>query len=227
MFLTGTIISILVPVFIIIKDKFMSTPPDEMMDWVMTCCLLDFLILSALSGFIITNLVQKEYQAGTLTNILSTAVSRAFFIFAKLAVWFLWYVILLAYTEIVTVIGSRLIYPSQFNVQFAKIVFVMFTKFGLLTFITLIPLLWITILQKKLFYPAVLAGIGFTGILLGGFTISMDMILPASIVPWTAVSLVAVYQVESPYLVIGLISIALTGIVGLFLALQSIYKQDL
>lgn len=227
MFLTGTIISILVPVFIIIKDKFLSTPPDEMMDWVMTCCLLDFLILSALSGFIITNLVQKEYQAGTLTNILSTAVSRASFIFAKLAVWFLWYVILLAYTEIVTVIGSRLIYPSQFNVQFAKIVFVMFTKFGLLTFITLIPLLWITILQKKLFYPAVLAGIGFTGILLGGFTISMDMILPASIVPWTAVSLVAVYQVESPYLVIGLISIALTGIVGLFLALQSIYKQDL
>lgn len=227
MFLTGTIISILVPVFIIIKDKFLSTPPDEMMDWVMTCCLLDFLILSALSGFIITNLVQKEYQAGTLTNILSTAVSRASFIFAKLAVWFLWYVILLAYTEIVTVIGSRLIYPSQFNVQFAKIVFVMFTKFGLLTFITLIPLLWITILQKKLFYPAVLAGIGFTGILLGGFTISMDMILPASIVPWTAVSLVAVYQVESPYFVIGLISIALTGIVGLFLALQSIYKQDL
>ena len=40
MFYTGTIISILIPVLIIIKDKFLSTTPSEIMDWVMSCCLI-------------------------------------------------------------------------------------------------------------------------------------------------------------------------------------------
>lgn len=226
MFFTGTIILMVLPVLIIIKDKFLYIPPSEIMDWIMTCCLINFLTLSALSGFIITNLVQKEYQAGTLTNILSAAVSRASFVFAKLAVWFLWYVVLLAYIESITILGSNLIYPTQFNVSTAKMIIVMFTKFGLLNFVTLIPLLWITILQKKLFYPAILVAIGFTGILIGGFNISMEMVLPSSIIPWTAVSLVAIYQVESPYIIIGITSIVLTGTFGLLLALHSIYKQD-
>lgn len=226
MFYTGTIISALVPILAIIKDKFLSTPPDEITEWVMNCCLIDFLVLSALSGFIITNLVQKEYQSGALTNILSSAVSRASFVFAKLAIWFSWYIVLLIYIEIVTVLGSRFLYPAQFDIDFARMVIVMFTKFGLSSFITFIPLLWVTILQRKLFYPAILVAIGFTGILFGGFNISMEMILPASIVPWTAVSLVTIYQIESPYLIIGIISIAITGIIGLLLALRSIYKQD-
>lgn len=226
MFYTGTIISILIPVLIIIKDKFLSTPPSEIMDWVMSCCLINFLILSLLSGLIITNFVQKEYQSGTLTNILSAAVSRASFVFAKLMVWFLWYVVLLGYIEIMTVIGSNLIYPAQFSTDFVKMIIIMFTKFGLLTFVTLVPLLWVTILQRKLFYPAILVTIGFTGVLIGGFNISMEMTLLASIVPWTAVSLVAICQVESPYIVIGIISIVLTGIFGLLLALRSIYKQE-
>lgn len=226
MFYTGTVISVLVPILIILKDKFLSAPPDKIADWVMTCCLIDFLILSALSGFIVTNLVQKEYQSGTLTNILTSAVSRTSFIFSKLTIWFLWYAVLLIYIEIITVWGGSLIYPAQFNAGFAKMVIVMFTKFGLLSFITLVPLIWVTILQRKLFYPAILAAIGFTGILLGGLNISMEMILPASILPWTAVSLAAVYQVESPYIIIGITSIVLTGIVGFLLALRSIKKQD-
>ena len=226
MFFTGTIISILVPVLLIMKDQFLATPPTEIMAWVMNCCLIDFLILSALSGFIITNLVQKEYQAGTLTNILCSAVSRASFVFVKLFVWFLWYIVLLACIEMITILGSRFLYPTQFNADFAKMIIVMFTKFGVLTFLTMVPLLWITILQRKLFYPAILVTLGFSGILIGGFNISTEMIIPASIVPWTAVSLVTIYDVESPYAVIGIISILLTGIFGILLALHSIYKQD-
>lgn len=187
MFYTGTIISILMPILVILKDEFLSSPPDNLMDWVMTCCLVDFMVLSILSGFIITNSVQKEYQSGALTNILAAAVSRASFLFAKLAVWFVWYVLLLIYMEFVTVIGSSLLYPS---------------------------------------YPAILVAIGFTGILIGGASISMEMILPASMIPWTAVSLVALYQVQSPYCVIGIFSISLTGVIGLLLALREIYKQD-
>ena len=60
MFYTGTIISVFVPILIIIKDKFLSMPPDEITAWISNCCLIDFLILSALSGFIINvnNLTQ-------------------------------------------------------------------------------------------------------------------------------------------------------------------------
>lgn len=196
------------------------------MDWVMNCCLVDFLILSVLSGFIITNSVQKEYQSGALKNILSAAVSRASFIFAKLVVWFVWYVLLLIYMEFVTVIGSRLLYPSRFDFEFAKTIMILFTKFGLLAFLSFVPLLWVTIRQRKLYYSAILVTIGFTGVLLGGVSISMEMILPASMIPWTAVSLVALYQVQCPYRVISIVSILLTGTIGLILALREIYKQD-
>lgn len=226
MFYTGTIISILMPILVILKDEFLSSPPDNLMDWVMTCCLVDFLILSVLSGFIITNSVQKEYQSGALKNILSAAVSRASFLFAKLAVWFVWYVLLLIYMEFVAVIGSSLLYPSQFDFEFAKTIMILFTKFGLLAFLSFVPLLWVTIRQRKLYYPAILVTIGFTGVLLGGVSISMEMILPASMIPWTAVSLVALYQVQSPYRVISIVSILLTGTIGLILALREIYKQD-
>lgn len=227
MFYTGTLISVFVPIFVILKDTFLSRPPDEMLAWVMNCCLIDFFILSVLSGFIITNLVQKEYQSGTFLNILTSAVSRAAFVLAKLAVWFLWYLVLLAYVEVVTIFGCRLLYPAQFHREFAKTVIIMFTKFGLLSFATFLPLLWVAILQRTLFYPAILVTLGFTGILLGGFQISEKMLLPASIAPWTAVSLAAIHPVECPYRIIGIISIAATGIIGLFLALRSIYRQDL
>lgn len=65
MFYIGTIITMLVPILVILKDKVISAPPKSAMDWVMTCCLVNFLIFSILSGLVITNLVQKEYQSGT------------------------------------------------------------------------------------------------------------------------------------------------------------------
>lgn len=67
--------------------------------------------------------------------------------------------------EAVTLLGSKFIYPDEFSIDFAKALITMFTKFGLLSFITFVPLLWVTILQKKLFYPSVLVAIAFTGML--------------------------------------------------------------
>lgn len=43
MFYSGTLITMLVPVLVIIKDKAISTPPKAALDWVMICCLVDFL----------------------------------------------------------------------------------------------------------------------------------------------------------------------------------------
>ena len=132
---------------------------------------------------------------------------------------------LFAYIELVTILGSRFLYPAQFSTGVIKLVIAMFTKFG--TFVSFLPLLWVTVLQRKLFYPSALAALGFSAILLGRFNISTEMLPLASLMPWTAVSLVSVYQVEGPYTAIGMVSIALTGIFGVQSALRAIDKQDL
>lgn len=226
MFFTGTIITVLVPVFLILKDNCLSVPPYEITEWVMSYCVVTFMVLSVLSGFIITNLVHKEYQAGTVVNILSSAVSRTSFVCCKLVVWFLWYAVMLACIEGIVIFGGYLIYPDQFQPAFVKMVIVMFSECGLLSFISFLPLLFITVLQRKLFYPSILAAIGFTGLFMGGFNISAEMILPASVIPWTAVPLAAVYRPKSPYLEIEISVILLTGFVSLFFVCRSFRRQD-
>lgn len=134
---------------------------------------------------------------------------------------------LFAYIELVTILGSRFLYPAQFSTGVIKLVIAMFTKFGTLSFVSFLPLLWVTVQQRKLFYPSALAALGFSAILLGRFNISTEMLPLASLMPWTAVSLVSVYQVEGPYTAIGMVSIALTGIFGVQSALRAIDKQDL
>lgn len=226
MFITGTTICVLIPILVIIKDKFLSAPPTGIMDWAMSYCLVTFFVLAVLSGFVMTNSIQKEYQSGTLINVFCSSVSRMSFVLVKLAVWFLWYVMMLIYIEIIAALGGRFLYPTLFSTGYVKWMLGMFTEFGVLSFITFIPLLWIAILQRKLFYPALLVTLGFSGILLGGFNISTEMMMAASFIPWTAVSLVSIFQVKSPYVVIGMISILLTGTLGVLLALRSAYRQD-
>lgn len=134
---------------------------------------------------------------------------------------------LLAYIELVTILCSQFLYPAQFSTGVVKLVIAMFTKFGTLSFVSFLPLLWVTVLQRKLFYLFVLAALGFSAILLGRFNISTEMLPLASHMPWTAVSLVSVYQVEWPYTAIWMVSIALTGIFGVCLTLLAIDEQDL
>lgn len=226
MFFIGTIIVVAIPILILVKDVYFTTPPKELLNWIMSCCLIDFLILSVISGFIITNLIQREYQAGTLINILTSSVSRAAFVISKLIIWFLWYSTMLAIIIAITVFGSKIIYPTQLNQQYLKITIELFSKFGILSFFSFIPLLWVSFMQKKLFYPSILTAMGFTAIWVGGMNTSLEMILPACIVPWSAVSIIAMNQIGSPYVQIGLTSIILVGLIGLFLSYLSFNKQD-
>lgn len=226
MFFIGTIIVVAIPILILVKDVYFTTPPKELLNWIMSCCLIDFLILSVISGFIITNLIQREYQAGTLINILTSSVSRAAFVISKLIIWFLWYSTMLAIIIAITVFGSKIIYPTQLNQQYLKIIIELFSKFGILSFFSFIPLLWVSFMQKKLFYPSILTAMGFTAIWVGGMNTSLEMILPACIVPWSAVSIIAMNQIGSPYVQIGLTSIILVGLIGLFLSYLSFNKQD-
>lgn len=226
MFFIGTSIVVAIPILILVKDVYFTTPPKELLNWIMSCCLIDFLILSVISGFIITNLIQREYQAGTLINILTSSVSRAAFVISKLIIWFLWYSTMLAIIIAITVFGSKIIYPTQLNQQYLKITIELFSKFGILSFFSFIPLLWVSFMQKKLFYPSILTAMGFTAIWVGGMNTSLEMILPACIVPWSAVSIIAMNQIGSPYVQIGLTSIILVGLIGLFLSCLSFNKQD-
>lgn len=226
MFFIGTIIVVAIPIFILVKDTYFSTSPKELLNWIMSCCLIDFLILSVISGFIITNLIQREYQAGTLINILTSSVSRTAFVISKLIIWFLWYSIMLIIIIAITIFGSKIIYPTQFNPQYIKLIIELFSKFGVLIFFSFIPLLWVSFMQKKLFYPSILTAMGFTAIWVGGMNTSLEMILPACLVPWSAVSIIAMNQIGSPYIQIGLTSVILVGLIGLFLSCFSFNKQD-
>lgn len=226
MFFVGSLITVCTPIFIVLKDFYLSTSPHEILEWIMSCCLINFMVLSVLSGFIITNLIHKEYQSGTIINILTSLASRLTFILSKLMIWGLWYFIMLFMIILITIFGSKIIYPMQFDIYYVKMTVSIFVKFGLLSFISSIPLLWVTIMQKKLFYPSILTAIGFTIILAGGMNISLQMILPACIVPWSAVPIISIYQVSSPYMEIGLTSIILSGLISFFMACLSFNRQD-
>lgn len=96
----GTIIVSLVPLLLILKSLYLDPQRGEYMDWFMTVSMLNTLIFPIISGFIITAIVQREYQEKTLRNILSAPTSRENFVIAKLAVWFLWYLTTLFMAEI-------------------------------------------------------------------------------------------------------------------------------
>ena len=82
----GMAIVILLPVLLIAKGLFLDGDSREYMDWFMTVSMVTMLVFPIVSGFVITTIVQKEYQDKTLRNILTAPASRVNFVIAKLFV---------------------------------------------------------------------------------------------------------------------------------------------
>lgn len=93
----------------------------------------------------------------------------------------------------------------------------------IIRFIATIPLLWIAILQKKVFYSSIMVALVFAGI---EMTASSMPVQAGIVIPWSAVPLVGIYDVPSPYNTIGIVSIILTGIIGFALSYTSFRMQD-
>lgn len=225
-FLVGSMIVVLLPIIIILKDFFLVPPPSDHIDWMISNCMLNGAILPLMSGFIITFLIQREYQEQTIINVLSAPVSRKTFIISKLLVWLLWYVVISFAVEVIYIVGYYLIYPDFFDADGIKLFVKYLTKNGLFSFIASLPLLWVAVKQRKMFYPSIIVAMGFTVIQLAGVNTSMEMLPFASAVPWSAVSIISMFDVQAPYMIICIASILVIGILGLLLSCISFSKQD-
>ena len=180
-------------------------------------------VYPVLSGFIITFLIQKEYGDQTIINALTAPVERLKYLLGKLIVWFTWYItITFCFLLIVCVRFFALFGESIFFDSFTGIS-VMILRTGILCFGTLLPVVWIAIMQKKTFYPSLLAAIIITASGLAGLLVHG---LSGSIIPWCAVTLLSMPNgdvIKS----VAYVSIALCAAAGFGLAVYSFKKQEL
>lgn len=221
-FLICSLVVVMSAVFIVVKDWLFITPPNDYHSWIRSSYTVTTLILGIMSGFVLTFLVQREYEDKTIINVLTAPTSRFGFLLSKLVVWFLWYVAVLLVTEIIYIIGGFLTYPNAFGFEGVKFLVISLTKSKLLGFVASIPLLWVGIMQKKMFYPSIMVSLAFTGIEMA----ASSMPIQAAVIPWSAVPLVSIIDVPAPYSTIGISSIVLIGIAGFVLSYTSFRKQD-
>ncbi|MBD3108421.1 ABC transporter permease [Bacillus sp. AGMB 02131] len=220
-----TIMVLSVQIVLIAKDMMIGSVPDDT-EWIYTLILMNSLILSIMSGFFITFLMQREYQDRTLINILNAPVSRVSFIVAKLLVWAMWYIITACLVAVVIVIGYRLVYPASFGWSGVQLIFLLVAKNSGFLFVASLPVLWITVLQRTLFYPSLLVTFIFTVIAIAGTQTSMGMLKLAIAVPWSAASIASLMSASSIYFWIAVLSVFLSGIIGTVLTIYSFVRQD-
>lgn len=222
----GSLIVILIPILLILKRIFLDSPEDTGVGWLMTVLMIHALVLPIASGFVITVTVQKEYQEKTIRNILTAPASRNNFVIAKLVVWFLWHLVTFCLAGIVTAAGYYFLFPNEINIVNIQYILYLFTQNSIFSFVSLLPVLWIAVKQQSLFYPAMLVTLGITALQMAGRQVSKDMLLFASICPWTAVAVSGMVDFGTRYFWICSVSTLLCGVVGILGAFVSFRGQD-
>ncbi|MFQ4410849.1 hypothetical protein C4Z44_17370 [Clostridioides difficile] len=97
MALIGFVVTISIPILLILKSILIDKTKIDYHEWIMTVSMLVNLVLPIMSGFFITQSMQKEYGEKTIINIVTAPVNRKTFVFSKIAVWFCWYLVLSRY----------------------------------------------------------------------------------------------------------------------------------
>ncbi len=222
----GAILVIVLPMLLILKSLFLDRQRGQYAEWFQIVLLVHTLVLPIASGFVITSMVQKEYQDKTIRNILTAPTSRNHFVTAKLLVWLLWYLVTDFLAETIVFFGFSILFPMEFTSENIQMTFTLFTQASLFSFAAMTPVLWITFKQKALFYPSILTAMGFTVLELAGRQISEELLLPASICPWTAVSLAGMVSTNSVYFAICIASVFICCVLGILAALREFQGQD-
>lgn len=221
----GTLIIITIPLFMIWNRLVIDTQR-EYMEWLMSVLMLNTLILPIVNGFVITSSMQREYQDRTIRNVLTAPVSREKFLTAKLIVWFLWYLISFCLSEAISIAGCYALYSVEFTTGNMRYALSLFTQNNFFSFIVGIPILLICVKQQALFYPSMLATLGSAVLQAAGLQVSEELILPACVCPWTAVSISGIVGFDTFYYWICLVSIFLCGLVGFMSVIISFRNQD-
>lgn len=224
-FAVCTLLTFLASAFMVFKDLVIAeNPPENYQIWLMSVYVVVGSLLSIMSGFIITFLLQREYEDRTINNMLTAPTSRLRFLLGKVAIWFIWYVGTLVGVILIYTIGGWLIYPDTFGLTGTKILVITLLKYCLLGFIAAMPLLTVSVMQRKLFYPTIMLALAFTGIEM--FAMNMPFKL-ARVIPWSAVVVQSIVELPLADDVLTLGIIFLTGIIGLVTAYLLLKKQDL
>ena len=221
----GTLIIITIPLFMI-WNRLVIDQQREYMEWLMSVLMLNTLVLPIVNGFVITSSMQREYQDGTIRNILTAPVSREKFLAAKLVVWFLRYLISICLSEVIVTAGYYALFPIEFTTENMRYALFLFTQSNVFSFIAGIPILWICVKQQALFYPSMLATLGSAVLQAAGLQVSEELILPACVCPWTAVSIYGMVGWRKQYWRICTITIMVCGIIGFMGALVTFKRQD-
>ncbi|MHC5218614.1 ABC transporter permease [Enterococcus sp. LJL128] len=223
----GFLIVCAVPVLFILKSLLIDETLFSYQEWMQGISMFLYMIFPVISGLVITQLIQKEYEEKTVINNLTAPVKRSYFIAAKLIVWAIWYLLTLASTVLITIIGSFLFYDSSIVSQGISLVWTGLVKTGAFSFAAFMPVLWIAVKQRTLFYPAILFTLLFTGLQVAGSQISLEMLPLGSVVPWSAVSILQLIDDGSIYWYVCLASIVISGLLGCLLAIWTFKRQDL
>lgn len=227
MALIGFAVTISIPILLILKSILIDKTKIDYHEWIMTVSMLVNLVLPIMSGFFITQSMQKEYGEKTIINIVTAPVNRKTFVFSKIAVWFCWYLVVMIVTECLTIVGSLILFHSQVTSMTICFTIQLFTQIGLLSYIAFLPIIWIAIRQRTLFYPTMLCTLVFVLLQSVGTQVSEELLPVASFVPWLAIQISTMLPQDSQYLYICIASILCTGIIGIGLSIHEFNKQDL
>lgn len=92
-------------------------------------------------------------------------------------------------TEFLTVVGSLILFRSQVTSVTIHFTIQLFTQIGLLSYIAFLPIIWIAIRQRTLFYPTMLCTLVFVLLQSVGTQVSEELLPVASFVLWLAIQI--------------------------------------
>ena len=215
--------------FIAILLPLIVFPPNEyddvsVINWVFRLQMaLQLAVYPILSGFIITFLIQKEYGDQTIINTLTAPVGRIKYLLGKLIVWLVWYLTITVCFGIIICFRVYIYFGESMFFDNLTAISMTILRTGILYLLTLFPVVWITVLQRKVFYPSLLITVAVTVIGLAGL---LTHGISGSIIPWCAVTVICMPNgdvINSA----AYTSIFLCAAIGLGLAVYSFKKQEL
>lgn len=182
------------------------------------------LILPALSGVLITVMQQKEYGERAIINQLTAPTPRTAFLSGKLIVWAVVHLALTGLIFLSCLIGCTVLYSQELTGAGMLQMLWGFLKAGSLGFLTLTPVLAVSVFQRNLFYPSILISLLF--VTLASTTNVLKGMLPF-VLPWCAVVAVSLNPLPAKLLFVSLASIIGCGVVGIAAAVICFRKQNI
>lgn len=222
--LAATLLALLIPAGMVWQD---SGRPDWWLEaiglesWAQAEVQTSLLIIGPiLSGFVLTHMIQLEYSERTIISMLTAPVPRKALLGSKLIVWLLWNAVIALETWIVLAVGSYIVYPDAASAATALWIGSLVGKCTLLSIGLILPVLAVSVWQRKLFYPSLLLVFFLT--MLSALTYQTYPVLP-----FMAVNMLFNSGAPAAYMLTAKISLILWAAAGLGAALASFDRQAL